>query len=162
MVIIKGIFMTGLPLDQLLKEYIRDRMPLYVARPGYDAIIANYIDARKINLYRLNNKLIDIQQKKGLSSTQLFEKSLLSKQTYYNLLKPRKRPKKNTIIKIVFGCHLDINDAIELLDYSGFTLSDNSFYDLIIRCFIENKIYDLEQLNSYLEKYQQELIPLGN
>jgi hypothetical protein len=153
--------MTELSLGQLIHEYILDRMPLFVARPGYDAIIANYLDERKINLYKLGNKLIDIQKKKGITSTQFYEQSLISKQTYYDLFKHQKRPKKTTIIKIVFGCRLDIDDTLELLDYSGYTLSDSSFFDLINRYFIENKIYDLEQLNHYLEKYQQEIIPLG-
>ena len=56
-------------------------------------------------------------------------------------------------IKLVFALRLNNHECKYLLEKAGYTLSSASTYSLIIRYCIENKIYDLNKVNDYLEEY---------
>ena len=62
-------------------------------------------------------------------------------------------PSKETVI--LLGLSLELNEVEfeELLESAAYSLPKNNTYDLIIRfCFI-NKIYDLFQVNEFLDEY---------
>ena len=59
---------------------------------------------------------------------------------------------------VLFYVHINIRVCTRALfkpffKKDGYTLASASEYSLIIRCCIENKIYDLNELNKYLEEY---------
>ena len=58
-----------------------------------------------------------------------------------------------TVLKLVFALRLNNQECKYLLKKAGYTLSSASTYSLIIRYCIENKIYDLNKVNDYLEEY---------
>jgi hypothetical protein len=60
----------------------------------------------------------------------------------------------------VFGLQLGLNDAEELLHKAGYSISDSILSDVIIKYFIENKKYDIFEVNNTLYFYDQKL--LGN
>lgn len=59
-------------------------------------------------------------------------------------------PSLNTCIKIALAMHLDNHECKYLLKKAGFTLSSANRYALIIHYAIENKIYDISEVNSLL------------
>ena len=63
------------------------------------------------------------------------------------------KPSKKTAISLCFGCKLNIDEALDLLNRAGYTLSNSSKFDLIIKYFLENEEYDISVLNQILYDY---------
>ena len=58
-------------------------------------------------------------------------------------------PKRNTIIKLGLALKLDRHDFNILLNSAGYSLSKNTFDQIITFC-LDNSIYDLNVINDYL------------
>ena len=58
-------------------------------------------------------------------------------------------PRRNVIIKLCLALRLDRNDFNKLLNSAGYSLSNTKFDQVIAYC-LENKIFDLGQVNDYL------------
>ena len=77
----------------------------------------------------------------------------ISKQSFSSIISKKCNPSLSTCIKIVFTLHANNHECKYLLKKAGYTLPSSSKYSLIIRYCIENKIYDLYELNKLLEEY---------
>ena len=82
-----------------------------------------------------------------------YNKANISKQTWSNIMSLGKTPSMNTLLKIVFTLKCNTHECKYIFKKAGLTLASHSEYNLIIRYCIENKIYDLNELNKYLEEY---------
>ncbi len=58
-------------------------------------------------------------------------------------------PRKKVIMKLGISLQLGKEDFLKLLQSAGYSLASNN-QDLIVSYCIENKIYDLDQVNNYL------------
>ena len=58
-------------------------------------------------------------------------------------------PRRNVIIKLCLALRLDRKDFNKLLNSAGYSLSNSKFDQVIAYC-LENKIFDLYQVNDYL------------
>ena len=58
-------------------------------------------------------------------------------------------PRRNVIIKLCLALELEKNDFNKLLNSAGYSLSNNKFDQIISYC-LDNKVYDLSQINEYL------------
>lgn len=68
------------------------------------------------------------------------------------------KPSKSTAISFALALELNIDQARELLYKAGYTLSDTIIFDVIIYYVIENKIYDIIQVNEILFAYDQPIL----
>ena len=58
-------------------------------------------------------------------------------------------PRRNVIIKLSLALGLERKDFNKLLNSAGYSLSNNKFDQIISYC-LDNKVYDLSQINEYL------------
>ena len=68
------------------------------------------------------------------------------------------RPKKRTIISFAIALEMSLDETKELLMKAELALSDNVNFDLIIKHFITNQIYDFFLINEVLLEYEQPLL----
>ena len=67
-------------------------------------------------------------------------------------------PRKKTIEALALALKLNLDDAQDLLAAAGFRLTDSSRADLIVMYCLENKIYNLYEVNALLDRFgEQEL-----
>ena len=93
-------------------------------------------------------------------NTEISEKSYaLTKQTFSKInrninsnKKQNYHPKKNTILLLAFGMRLNLKQTEDLLLSAGYSLDENSRFDMIVRKSIEEKKYDLGKINDILFK----------
>lgn len=64
-------------------------------------------------------------------------------------------PSKNTMLALCIGLQLNLQEGEEFLLLAGYSFSNSSKYDLIIKFMLQNEIYDLDTINEMLYQYEQ-------
>ena len=101
-------------------------------------------------------KLID---KTGKKDSQIYKKALLSKQHFSKIRNnPDYKPTKPTAIALALALELDLEETKDLIDRAGYALTNSSKFDLIIRYFIENKNFNIVEINLALYEFDQALL----
>ena len=125
--------------------------------------LKQYIEFHRQNKERscdLVTYLYYLMDRSGLDAPSLYQKANLSRQLYSSIISGKSKPSLNVLIKIAFALQLNNHECKLLLKKASYTLSSSSTFSLIIRYCIENRIYDLRQLNEYLlaNGYEDRLI----
>ena len=64
-------------------------------------------------------------------------------------------PDKKTVLAFTIALELSLDEAKDLLASAGFALSRSSKTDIIVAYFLQNKIYDMFEINDVLDAYGQ-------
>ena len=64
-------------------------------------------------------------------------------------------PNKKTVLAFAIALELSIDEAKDLLNSAGFAFSRSSKMDIIVVYFLQNKIYDMFEINEILDAYGQ-------
>lgn len=83
----------------------------------------------------------------------IYNKVLISRQLWSSIISEKSAPSLNVCIRIALGMHLTNHECKYLLKKAGYTLSSANRFALIIRYAIENKIYDIYEVNELLVQH---------
>ena len=101
-------------------------------------------------------KLID---KSGKKDSEIYKKACLSKQHFSKIRNnPNYKPTKSTAIALALALELDLEQTKDLIGRAGYALTNSSKFDLIIRYFIEQKNYNVVEINIVLYDFDQSLL----
>ena len=89
-------------------------------------------------------------------SSNLYNKANISRQLWSSIISGKSNPSLNVCLKIVFALKCDSHECKYLLKKAGYTLPSSNKYSLIIKYAIENRIYDLNEVNDMLIEYGYE------
>ena len=119
--------------------------------------LKGYISRHRTNKEKTNDfvtYLYELMDKYGFDKTSdLYDKANISRQYWSKIINKERQPSLETVLKIVFALKLQNHECKYLLKKAGYTLASSSTYALVIRYCIENKIYDLNKVNDYLEEF---------
>ena len=91
---------------------------------------------------------------KGLSNAEVYKKAIISKQTFSKIkVNPQYHPDKSTAMRLCVGARLSLDETIDLLARAGYALSPCDKRDIIFSFFIENKVYDMIEIDIALEEH---------
>lgn len=82
----------------------------------------------------------------------IYNKSNISRQLWSSIVSEKSHPSLNVCLKIALVMHITNHECKYLLKKAGYTLASSNKFALIIRYAIENKIYDIDEVNDLLEK----------
>lgn len=101
-------------------------------------------------------KLID---QTGKKDSEIYKKANISKQHFSKIRNnPNYKPTKATAMALAIALELNIEETSDLIGRAGFALTNSSKQDLIVRYFIENKNYNIVEINLALYEFDQGLL----
>ena len=97
--------------------------------------------------------LYELMKKYGFKDgPDLYNRANISKQLWSSFTSGKSHPSLNVCIKLALAMRVTNHECKYLFKKAGYTLSSANKYALIIRYAIENKIYDVYEVNKLLEQ----------
>lgn len=91
--------------------------------------------------------------KTGKKDSAIYNAALMDRRLFSKIMSDRNySPSKDTAMALVLALHLDLEQAKDLLERAGYTLSHSNKRDIIVEYFIREKVYDLMTVNDVLYK----------
>jgi len=103
--------------------------------------------------------LLELIQARGLKNAAVYKRANMSKQHFSKLIcNPQIIPTKPTAIALALALELDLDQTQDLIGRAGYTLTNSSVFDLIIRYFIQHRQYNIIEINVTLYEFDQILL----
>lgn len=103
--------------------------------------------------------LLSLIKESGQKNSVIYKKANLTKQHFSKIINdPNYKPTKATAIALALALELDLDGTRDLIGRAGYALTNSSTFDLIIRYFIENKQYNVIEINITLYEFDQTLL----
>lgn len=140
--------------DYIADYYEEEKILCATVAPGLDDAVAASSESFMESVFAHADK-------KGISDADVQKRANIDRKAFSKLkCGTTKNPSKSTAMAIAIALELNLADTEDLLARAGYALSPCSKQDLIVRYFIEKKIYDINEINTALYEYGEQL--LGN
>ena len=97
--------------------------------------------------------------KKGMGNAEVYKRAIVDKKVFSKIKNnPNYHPQKLTALCLCIGAKLNLDESRDLLARAGYALSPCDKTDIIFSYFIENRIYDMIELDIQLEEHGQPCI----
>ncbi len=101
-------------------------------------------------------KLID---RSGKKDSEIYNRANVSRQHFSKIRNnPDYKPTKATAIAFAIALELDMDETNDLIGRAGYTLTRSSKFDVIIMYFIQNRNYNMFDINETLYEFDQSLL----
>ena len=116
-------------------------------------------DALKEEDIGFSEALLKLIDEAGKKDSEIYKKANISKQHFSKIRNnPNYKPTKPTAIALALALELDLEQTKELIGRAGYALTNSSKFDLIIQFFIQQKNYNVVEINVALYEFDQPLL----
>ena len=98
--------------------------------------------------------LLYLIEAKGLTNAEVYKRAIITKQLFSKIkLNSQYHPDKATAMRLCVGARLSLDETVDLLARAGYALSPCDKRDIIFSFFIENKVFDMIEIDIALEEH---------
>lgn len=103
-----------------------------------------------------SQRLLRMIDERGMTDSEAYTKAYVDRRHFSKIRKDiNYAPNKKTVLAFTIALELSLDEAKDLLRSAGFALSRSSKTDIIVAYFLQNKIYDMFEINDVLYAYGQ-------
>ena len=103
-----------------------------------------------------SQRLLRMIDERGMSDSEVYNKAYVDRRHFSKIRKDiNYTPNKKTVLAFSIALELSLDEAKDLLNSAGYALSRSSKTDIIVAYFLQNKIYDMFEINEILDAYGQ-------
>lgn len=103
-----------------------------------------------------SQRLLRMIDERGMTDSEAYTKAYIDRRHFSKIRKDvNYAPNKKTVLAFTIALELSLDEAKDLLCSAGFALSRSSKTDIIVAFFLQNKIYDMYEINDVLYAYGQ-------
>lgn len=103
--------------------------------------------------------LLELIQKSGQKNSTIYKRANISKQHFSKLINdPKATITKPVAVALALALELDLDATRDLIGRAGYTLTNSSYFDLVVQFHIEKKKYNVVEINVALYEYDQPLL----
>jgi len=99
---------------------------------------------------------------KGMTDAECYKKAQLTR-GHFNKIKNdyEYNPKKLTVVALGLALELPMDEFIDFVSKAGYSLTKSNAFDLIIRYAVSNRVYNIDEVNSMLFDFDQQILGAG-
>lgn len=103
-----------------------------------------------------SQRLLRMIDERGMTDSEAYTRAYVDRRHFSKIRKDVNYvPNKKTVLAFTIALELSLDEAKDLLGSAGFALSRSSKTDIIVAYFLQNKIYDMFEINDVLDAYGQ-------
>ena len=103
-----------------------------------------------------SQRLLRMISERGMTDSEAYTQAYVDRRHFSKIRKDEYySPNKKTVLAFSIALELSLDEAKDLLACAGFALSRSSKVDIIVAYFLQNKIYDMFEINEILYEYGQ-------
>ena len=136
--------------------YAAEKLADDVGEVSFDDVLdASKLDERMKHLSdTFSQYLMFLIKEKGLSNVDVYKRAIVDKKVFSKIKNdPDYHPQKPTVLRLCIGALLNLDEAKDLLARAGYALSPCDKTDVVFSYFVENKIYNMIEIDIKLEEY---------
>lgn len=103
-----------------------------------------------------SQRLLRMIDEREMSDSEVYNKAYVDRRHFSKIRNDiNYTPNKKTVLAFSIALELSLDEAKDLLNSAGYALSRSSKTDIIVAYFLQNKIYDMFEINEILDAYGQ-------
>lgn len=115
--------------------------------------IEDFVEKKQKPLF--SQVLFQFIDERELGDVEVYKRARIDRRHFSKIRSnPDYNVSKNTAIALALALELDRKDIDNLLESTGYILSDSNVFDLVIQFFIEKGIYDIDLVNESLDYFK--------
>lgn len=103
-----------------------------------------------------SQRLLRMIRERDVIESEIYKKAYVDRRHFSKIKNDKDyMPNKKTVLAFCVALELTLDETKDLLSSAGYALSRSSKFDIIIVYFLQNKIYDMFEINEVLYEYEQ-------